>query len=217
MEASEPSEEINPSNFTCLYFGFASNLSPRTLQSRCPGSLYVGLGILRGHKFIISEIGFGNIVATERDEDVVYGSLYFLTNQHENAMDKAEMHATENGTWHVKRKVKVRRIEIKNGSNSSPEIVEVGEVEATTYIDVNHTTPGTISKENLTFIRRAIDDGIQCGVPKSYFEKVWKRYLPEDEGVGRQDVMTMVRTDMMDKEEVGRYLPRDVLKMAGKE
>ena len=215
MEPSgSQSEELDPSQFTCLYFGFASNLSPRTFQSRCPGSLYVGLSILRGYRFLISDIGFGNVVPSDSDKDVVYGALYFLTAGHVKAMDQAEMHATEDGTWHVKRTVRVQRLENVDGEARE---VEGGEVDATTYIDVHHTSPGTISKENLTFIRRAMDDGVECGVPKSYFETVWKRYLPEDEGVGRQEEMTMVRTSGMDKEEVGRYVPRDVLKLAARE
>ena len=85
-----------------------------------------------------------------------------------------------------------------------------------TYIDVDRTTPGTVSKENLTFLRRAIDDGLQCGVPMDYFEKYWKRYLPEDESVGKQETMMMVRTSAMDKEDIGRYVPKDVLRLAEK-
>jgi gamma-glutamylcyclotransferase len=212
MASQDPSVDIDHSSFTCLYFGFASNLSPRTLQSRCPGSLYVGLGRLRGYKFIISELGFGNIVRTGDEKDEVYGALYFLTGQHERAMDEAEMHVQGEGTWHEKRKVKVQRLETTEGSEA---VTEVGEVETTTYIDLHHTVPGTASKENLTFLRRAVDDGIKCGVPRAYFEGSWRRFLPEDESAGRQEEMTMVRTLAMDKEEAGRWVPRDVLKLAG--
>lgn len=206
-------DDIDPTAFTTLYFGFATNLSSRTLQSRCPGSLYVGPAILKNYKFIISEVGFGNIVPS--DNDIVYGSLYFLTASHEKSLDAAEMHKVDGGekTWHIKRHLKICRVE------TSPDdgINEVDEVEAMTYIDEDRTSDGVASRENLTFLRRAIDDGLQSGVPRSYFDKYWKRFLPEDESVGRQEDITMVRTNAMDREDSSRYVPRDILGLAGKD
>ena len=195
---SEPDEK----SFTCLYFGFASNLSPRTIQQRCPGSLYVGLATLTGWKFIISEVGFGNIVQTHNDEDVVYGSLSFLTGQHEEALDKSE----EVPWWHEKMKLKVKML----GEDGS----EVREVEATTYVDVHHVTPGVISKEYLVWMRKAVADGLTAGVPMSYFEEYVMKYLPEDESVGHEEKIMMVRTAQVDKGDL-RYVPRDVKKMTG--
>ncbi|KIW94227.1 uncharacterized protein Z519_05543 [Cladophialophora bantiana CBS 173.52] len=213
-----PAEETsNLPPFSCLYFGFASNLSPRTLQQRCPGSLYVGLAALEGWKFIIAESGFGNIVPTGDCDDVVYGTLHFLTAQHEAALDKSE----EIDWWHVKRKVKVRRIEL----DSQGKVVEpaatgggeqYGQVEATTYVDVERTTPGIMSKEYIVFIRKAIEDGLRCGVPQAYFDRYWKQYLPEDEMVGREEKIVMLRTIQMDKENT-KYVPNDVLKLATKQ
>ena len=208
-------EEINPTAFTALYFAFASNISPRTLQSRCPGSLYVGLAVLKGYKFLISSLGFGNVVHTGNNADEVFGSLYFLTRQNEKAMDEAEMHVLGEGRWHDKIHVEVMRMEKKSYSEVDGELQELGAVQAMTYIDTTHTSAGVASKENLTFLRRAVDDGIECGIPRSYFEGSWKRFLPEDEGAGRQEEMTMVRTSKMNQGEVGRYVPKDVLRMAG--
>ncbi len=207
-------DDIDPTAFTTLYFGFASNLSPRTLQSRCPGSLYVGFAILWGYKFIISEVGFGNIIPAEAN-DVVYGSLYFLTAAHEKSLDQAEMHKVDGGkkTWHIKRRLTVRRVESEIDGCTNL----LGEVEAMTYIDVDHTAEGVVSKENLTFLRRAVDDGVQSGIPREHFEKYWKNYLPEDESVGRQETITMVRTGAMDREDSSRYVPKEMLRMAGKD
>jgi gamma-glutamylcyclotransferase len=197
--------------FTCLYFGFASNLSPRTIQQRCPGSLYVGLGVLKGWRFLISSVGFGNIVRTSQnnafekeavDVDVVYGSLSFLTAQHEVALDKSE----EVGVWHEKVKVKVSMLD-ENGK-------EAREVEATTYVDVNHTTEGVISKEYLSWMRKAVADGLKIGVPRSYFDKYVMQYLPEDENVGSEDKIMMLRTVQVDKEDL-KYVPGDIRKMRG--
>jgi gamma-glutamylcyclotransferase len=207
--AQEP--DIDPSAFTALYFGFATNLSPRTFQSRCPGSLYVGIARLKGYRFIIHEHGFGNIVPSKDEKDKVYGALYFMTRANERAMDQGELETESD----EKRTVKVQRLEMGDAGLKE---IDGAEVDATTYVNVRFTTAGTmVSKENLTFLRRAIDDGLKCGVPKRYFDEHWKKYMPEDESVGRQDEITMVRTTGMDQDDSAKYVPRDLGRLAGKQ
>ena len=190
-------------SFSSLYFGFASNLSPRTIQQRCPGSLYVGLALLHSWKYLITETGFGNIVATQNDDDVVYGSLSFLTAQHEAALDKSE----EIPDWHIKTHLKVSMLD--------DSLSESREIEVMTYIDIKHTTPGMISKEYLNWMRKAITDGRQLGVPQGYFSKYFAPFLPEDESVGSEEKIMMVRTVKHDREDL-RYVPADVMKMTGR-
>ncbi len=200
-------EESNFPAFTCLYFGFASNLSPRCLQGRCPGSLFVGLAILKGWKFIITSTGFGNIVISGDEKDVVYGALHFLTAQHEAALDKSE----EVPGWHQKVKLKVRRVNTLEGE--SAETPQGEEIEVLTYVDVERTTAGVVSKEYIPFMRIAIEDGLKIGVPEAYMEKSLKIWLPEDESVGKEETITMMRTVQMNKEEMG-YVPRDLQRLA---
>ena len=214
---SKPPSEASASStpqYTTLYFGHSSNLSPRTLQQRCPGSLYIGLALLPGYKFIVSSLGFGNIVPSDDPNDQVYGTLSFLTAQHEQALDRSE----EVPKWHAKVKVRVRRV-TKFAEEGDDAAAETETVEATTYIDVNHTTVSSgqqASKEYLVWLRKAIEDGTTIGVPKAYFDKYFMQYLPEDEGVGREEKIMMVRTVQTDREDL-RFVPREMLGAARKE
>ena len=86
-------------------------------------------------------------------------------------------------------------------------------VEATTYIDLAHTSISPnqrASKEYLVWLRKAIEDGVTIGVPRAYFDKYFTRYLPEDEGVGREEKIMMVRTVQTDREDL-RFVPREML------
>lgn len=194
MAGASQAENEALAQFSCLYFGFASNLSPRNLQQRCPGALHVGVGVLRGWKFIVSEVGFGNIVPGAR-HDMVYGNVAFLTRQHEEALDQSE----EVPHWHQKRKLKIRMV-IPNGREDGWQDGE--EVEATCYIDVDHVSEGNISKEYIVWLRKAIADGLALGIPSQYFEQYMSKFLPEDEGVGREDRIIMLRTIQQDKEDL---------------
>ena len=159
VDSTDSHDEAHERQFVCLYFGFASNLSPRTLQQRCPGALYVGLARLKGWRFIVSQVGFGNIVPGDSDDEV-YGSLHFLTRQHESALDKSE----EVPWWHQKKQFKVSRLEVDGGKN----LVDAGEVDIMTYVDIERTTEGVISEEDIPSLRKAVGDGLQCGVPQAY-------------------------------------------------
>ena len=195
-QENAPLEEGDEQLFKCIYFGFASNISPRSLQQRCPGAIFIGAARLRGWKFIISEIGFGNIVPGD-DTDEVYGSLHFLTAQHEAALDKSE----EVPDWHIKKTFKVEGIQ-SNGMVPAGQALDV-----MTYVDLKRTTEGIISKEYIFLMRKAIVDATQIGVPASYFDKCWSKYIPEDT-VGTQEQVIMVRTIQMDKEDDKSYVPK---------
>lgn len=197
-EPDTAADEPTP-NFSCLYFGFASNLSSRSLQQRCPGSLYVGLGVLEGWKFIISELGFGNIVPGEKD-DVVYGALYFLTPQHEAALDKSE----EVPNWHRKFSKKVKML--RDGDGGADGWRNGREVDATCYIDTVRTSEGRMSKEYIVLMRKAIADGLHLGVPADYFERYMSKFLPEGADVGQEEKLIMLRTVQHDKNDL-QYVP----------
>jgi gamma-glutamylcyclotransferase len=74
--------------FTTLYFGYSSNLSPITISERCPGSLYIGLALLQDYKWIINSTPYASIIPSRGN--VVYGSLYFLSAASETALDTSE-------------------------------------------------------------------------------------------------------------------------------
>ena len=183
-------------NFSCLYFGYDSNISPLTLTQRCPGALHVGLAILPSYKFIINAVGFGTIVPFPSDH--VYGNLYFLTAQHEAALDASE----EVPDWHQKISLEV---EMVGGSDMAGR-----KVQATCYVDTIRKEEGVISKEYVIWLRKAIVDGTASGVPVEYFEKYFRKWLPEDESVGREEEILMVRTAKVDREDL-RFVPREML------
>lgn len=76
-----------PPHFTTVYFGYGSNLSPRTMKQRCPDSLFIGLALLPNYRQIINSTGYANIVPSHGDE--AYGSLCFLSNRDKAALDES--------------------------------------------------------------------------------------------------------------------------------
>jgi len=70
------------------YFAYGSNMSPRQMQRRCPGSRPVGAARLPGWRFIITTRGGANIV-TAPGEDV-HGSVWHVTQHHLAQLDRWE-------------------------------------------------------------------------------------------------------------------------------
>lgn len=178
---------------SCVYFGYASNLSPRTMKQRCPGSLFISLATLTGWRWQINNTGYGNIVRTNEPTDIVYGSLCFLTRRDEMALDESE-----GVPWaYEKVNVKVKRVPMP-GSGEEWKVDEGEEVAATTYVDFQRQEEGRIEKEYVVWIKKAIKDAVQCGMPSAYAEQNIESYLPkvnnEEVGaLGNEEIM-MVRT-----------------------
>lgn len=69
-----------------LYFGYGSNMDEEQMKRRCPGSKYIGIGVL--HKYKLVERLYADI---ERDDsDTVYGALYEMTASDLKSLDKYE-------------------------------------------------------------------------------------------------------------------------------
>ena len=194
-----PTDDPASQRFTCVYFGYGSNLSPRTMKQRCPDSLFIGLAVLKGWRWIINETGYANIVPGSEDDEV-YGSLCFLSYRDEMALDESE-----GVPWlYEKMKLKVRKL-------SRPEDekdwgTEATEVEATAYVDVQRKTEGKIEKEYVVWVRKAIEDGLKCGMPQSYADNYLARFLPTEKG-SEADIM-MVRTRNFGEEKSSGLVPR---------
>lgn len=119
---------------SCVYFGYGSNLSPRTMKQRCPDSLFIGLAELKDWKWIINETGYANIIRSPGD--VVYGSLCFLSKRDEMALDESE-----GVPWlYEKRTLSVTRV--LNGPDRASDWGGAGSVEvpAIAYVDLQRTT-----------------------------------------------------------------------------
>ncbi|KAI1623172.1 hypothetical protein EDD37DRAFT_610485 [Exophiala viscosa] len=159
--------------FSCVYFGYGSNLSPRTMKQRCPDSLFIGLAELKDWKCIINETGYANIIPSPGD--VVYGSLCFLSKRDEMALDESE-----DVPWlYEKQSLPVKRI-LSDAEKFSDWAEEGGvEVQAMTYVDVQRKVAGNIEREYVVWIKKAAEDGMKCGMPSSYVEKYIMPFLPE--------------------------------------
>ncbi|KZP01600.1 hypothetical protein CALVIDRAFT_532377 [Calocera viscosa TUFC12733] len=70
------------------YFAYGSNLWHRQMHARCPSSLPLGLGVLKGFKWLISARGFANIVMSAPDE--VWGLVWLLSPTDEQVLDRYE-------------------------------------------------------------------------------------------------------------------------------
>lgn len=165
--------------FSAVYFGYGSNLSPGTLKQRCPDSLFIGLARLDDYRWQINSTGYANIVPSPGD--VVYGSLCFLSNRDETALDESE-----GVPWlYEKQSLMVTRcvVGVPEGQGDT--------LEAMTYVDVQRVEDGQINKEYVYWMNKAIEDGTQCKMPGSYAEKYLRPFVPERKG---EPDIVMVRT-----------------------
>jgi gamma-glutamylcyclotransferase len=186
-------------DFSCVYFGYGSNLSPRTMKQRCPDSLFIGLAILQDWKWMINETGYANIVPSPGD--VVYGSLCFLSRRDEMALDESE-----GVPWlYEKKSLPVRRLVSKDEESTDWASTGAIELQATAYVDVQRTTIGKIEREYVVWVKKAMEDGIQAGMPKDYAEKYIVPYMPTD-GRKLEDIV-MVRTNQFGEKSAG-LVPR---------
>ncbi|KAJ9603350.1 hypothetical protein H2200_012128 [Cladophialophora chaetospira] len=162
-------------DFSCVYFGYGSNLSPRTMKQRCPDSLFIGLAELKDWKWIINETGYANIIPSPGD--VVYGSLCFLSKRDEMALDESE-----GIPWlYEKQTLPVKRLLTDAEKSSDWGTGGDVQVHAAAYVDVQRATVGKIEKEYVVWVKKAIDDGITAGMPKEYAEKYLVPFLPTDD------------------------------------
>lgn len=195
MAAASHAEE---SKFSCIYFGYGSNLSPVSMKQRCPDSLFVGLAVLSGWKWIINDTGYANIIPGE-ESDEVYGSLCFLSRRDEDALDQSE-----GVPWlYEKLNLKVRRVLTAEEQKEYGD--EVPEVEAVCYVDNQRRIEGKIEKEYVVWVKKAIEDAGKCGLPASYAEKYINRFLPTDWEPNLN--IEMVRTLRLDDKKPG-LIPR---------
>jgi len=189
-------------DISCIYFGYGSNLSPRTMKQRCPDSLFVGLGRLMDWRWVINETGYANIVPSPGD--VVYGSLCFLSRRDEMALDESE-----GVPWlYEKMDLPVTRLVAGDGNGDGWSTAGEVKINAMSYVDVQRKSVGKIEKEYVVWIRKAIEDGVQCGMSKEYAEKYLSPYLPEGkEQVSTVEDVVMVRTTRFGEHSAG-LVPR---------
>lgn len=99
-----------------LHFAYGSNMSHEPMQQRCPDAQYLGIAVLRRHRFIIMANGYASI-ATQPSGNV-YGVLWRISPR-----DLAALDAYENVLGGLYRR---EMMPIIHGSRSMAAIVYIG-------------------------------------------------------------------------------------------
>lgn len=156
-----PADHSYQPDYNTVYFGYGSNLSPRTMKQRCPDSLFIGLAKLPDYRWQINSTQYANVVPSKGD--VVWGSLYFLSKRDEAMLDQSE-----GVPWlYEKHRVKCQRL-----------CEEGDEVDALCYVDVKRTADGKIEPDYVVWINKGIKEASQAGLPDEYVEKYLRPFTP---------------------------------------
>lgn len=162
--------------FSELYFSYSSNMSPTTMKGRYPNSLFCGIAKLSGWKWSINSTQYANII--QSGDDVVYGALYFIS-----AADEFDLDVSEGVPDHYEKQW--HEVERLDGEAKGTGQV----VRALMYVDAQRPDEGTIKDDYVVWIRKAVRDAKQYGLPDEYVEKCIQPYLPDsDEGEVEKDM-----------------------------
>ena len=184
-----------------LYFAYGSNLSlMQMIGQRCPHSTYVGIGLIRGWKWIINERGYANVVEVSPQSAAtnlttvsllptgdeafnanhrVWGLIYSLPPADEIILDIYEgvphaygKEAIDMEFWSAE--------EIPDGLDGSEDwfIKEGNEganEKALVYIDRNNTSDDEPNEEYIYRMARGIMEAGEKGWPTQWARKVMRK------------------------------------------
>ncbi|KAF9782789.1 hypothetical protein BJ322DRAFT_1072619 [Thelephora terrestris] len=143
------------------YFGYGSNLWIDQMNRRCPDNKLVGLGILRGWKWIINNRGYANVVRSP--EDLVYGLVYELGPTDEATLDQIESSYSKHTAG----------IELQSEDHKEGPVVK-----GLVYVDEKRIDEAAPREEYIHRMNRGIDDAIKKGLPKWYIDKYLRKFIP---------------------------------------
>lgn len=160
------------------YFAYGSNLWLEQMHHRCPEYTYIGRGVLRGYKWVISKRGYANVLPsgdeTEEDPEELddYGVVYTLTKGDMAALDMYEGVNKKPVPAYVKVTMDIEMYEKGEGV----------ELPCLVYVDPG-TELGRAHEEYIGRINRGLED---AGLPETWVEKVVRKWIPK--GVGKKKV-----------------------------
>jgi gamma-glutamylcyclotransferase (GGCT)/AIG2-like uncharacterized protein YtfP len=73
---------------TIKYFAYGSNMNPEQMASRCPGSIFAGIGKLKDRRFMINLNGVASIIPDSTGD--VYGVVWSISVAHKLILDGFE-------------------------------------------------------------------------------------------------------------------------------
>lgn len=133
-----------------LYFAYGSNMDPQQFHQRCAGSDFVGIGVLRGYDWYITDRGVASIRPSPDGE--VHGALARLTQDNEDSLDYHEG---------VKRNLYRREflsVEIRNG----------GRVDALVYVSNDEG----VGSARTGYLERVLTGAKHHGLPGAAIEHI---------------------------------------------
>ncbi|PFH51758.1 hypothetical protein AMATHDRAFT_141847 [Amanita thiersii Skay4041] len=152
-----------------IYFGYGSNIWRDQMSRRCPQSTFIGIGILADWRWIINTRGSGNVVPSQ--EDVVYGSLYELSQSDEEELDKYE----DVPNHYIKKTLPIKLL--KPPGLTLDGMSDKGYLDALVYVDVERVVKGTIKTEYIYRMNMAIADGLREGIPLDYIDGYLREWV----------------------------------------
>ena len=134
------------------------------MNRRCPDNKLVGLGSLRGWKWIIDTRGYANVVRSP--EDLVYGLVYELSPTDEAKLDGVE-------STYAKYTLDIKLL--LGGHEENPT------VQSLVYVGEERTEVGEPWKEYIHRMNQGIKDATERGLPRWYTDKYLRRFIPAEE------------------------------------
>ena len=157
------------------YFAYGSNLSLTQMQTRCPTSRFIGVGLLSGWRWIINERGYANIVViggvsiTEDADGYIYGLVYALSPADEDSLDMYE------GVPEAYTKDEVP-IQLWLEGEQVPAGVKRG-LRALVYIDRKRMKDGIPRLEYIQRMRRGMLEAEEKGLPRSWMRRTFQKWF----------------------------------------
>jgi gamma-glutamylcyclotransferase len=157
------------------YFAYGSNIWLEQMRYRCPASEFVDIGILSDWQWFISGRGYANVRRSAGD--VVYGFVYTLTPNDEEILDGIE------GVPKQHYQKQLLNIDLMGKRVSIKGLV---------YVDDLRMTDGVVKEEYIARMNYAIKDAEEKGIPKEYFEKYWRPFVPNVIAVHGEGCLNLV-------------------------
>lgn len=193
-----------------IYFGYGSNLWRQQMEQRCPHSEYKGVARLNDYKWLINERGYANVVGVSRHkseaerlsppsatayEDEAWGLVYTLQPSDEARLDRNEgVPVAYTKEWLV-----CDFWPVEDGDGPANLTAKPQQVDMLVYINREQVTPSAPKKEYIYRMNKGIDDAIDEGVPKTYVEKVMRKFIPESDV--SEDVVGLARKQAVEFED----------------
>ena len=136
------------------------------MARRCPENKLVGLGILRGWKWIINSRRYANVV--ESPEDLVYGLVYEISPSDGASLDRSE------GVPRAYTK-DTMEVELQPAVSGKESLVQ-----GLVYVDRRRVDEGEPWEEYIYRMNMGIKDAAARGLPGWYIDKYMRKYIPSE-------------------------------------